>query len=496
MNKKNQNDIDRVYFEKSNKFVLMTTIAIYIFSTIAAYERYASGARTFNFVLLMGGITLIMGLGGLYLIKKDASSQKLPWLFVVLFAISYISTTAASELASTLTMLYPATILLVIYRNRKLMAFQIVSTVIGVIAFVIKNIGSKNIAEMGVILLIVLLFVPIATYISKSLRQLNEQVLKTMDEVNEQKANLEKMIVDLKEVSEEVQSNSEELKTVVNEFAESTLTVNGSIKEISSGAKNTAHSIQEESHLIDNINMKIENVSKSTTEVKRCSEEAEEAVINGTEYVNMLSEKSTYIIKKNNDVSRNMKELESKSADIASITNVISEIANRTNLLALNASIEAARAGEAGRGFAVVAEEISKLAEEARINAGSIESILAQLQNDTKESVKNVAELVEETKAQNEIVNNTAQSFNSIKESINTVKEEIVDVQTQVKEVIDANDKIQTSITSLSSISEETLAVSEESIEMSSESLKKVNTLEEIRDKIYLSMQELEKHFN
>ena len=73
--------------------------------------------------------------------------------------------------------------------------------------------------------------------------------------------------------------------------------------------------------------------------------------------------------------------------------------------------------------------------------------------------------------------------------------DEILDVNKHMKDVIDANEKILTSIMSLSSISEETLAVSEESTSISSESLIKVQILESISDNIYLSMRELEKYF-
>ena len=91
-------------------------------------------------------------------------------------------------------------------------------------------------------------------------------------------------------------------------------------------------------------------------------------------------------------VARDVRTIRKGVEEIDDITDVINNIADQTNILALNASIEAARAGEAGSGFSVVADEIKALVEESQTQAGEIEAIVDSIQTDAENAVENLEE--------------------------------------------------------------------------------------------------------
>ncbi len=395
-----------------------------------------------------------------------------------------------------MTIYYPASVLLILYRNRKLITFHIVISLLSISTYLIKNINSSNIKEILVTIIIIGFFMPVMAYMSKNLRRLNHRVEEKINEVEENKKHLEKMVNELKAVSEEVKANSGELKQVVNAFGESTIAVNKSIGDIAQGARDTAGKVQNQIELIDNIKERIDNASESTSKVSRFSEEAGQVVDNGTKTMSILAQKSENIKNMSNKVKSTMYELTDKSSNIADITNVISEIAQRTNLLALNAAIEAARAGEAGRGFSVVAEEIGKLAEESKHNAESIKNIIVALTKETNESADSVAELVRETLEEDVLVNETNNALRKIEEIIYVVKEEAENVSEKIDDVLKCSADIQGSISTLDSISAETLSLSENSMERSMENLEKIQVLESITDTINFKMKDLDKYFN
>lgn len=191
------------------------------------------------------------------------------------------------------------------------------------------------------------------------------------------------MQIKLREVINEVSGNANAIVASANHLASSAQTVLIGSKQQNDAATNVASAVEQ-------MTASIEQISSNADQSERIAKQSGNISDQGSKVVSDAVEEMNKIATSVSQSSGIIRELGVSSQKISEIVNVIKEIADQTNLLALNAAIEAARAGEQGRGFAVVADEVRKLAERTSSATQEISGMIGAIQSSANNAVSSM----------------------------------------------------------------------------------------------------------
>lgn len=260
--------------------------------------------------------------------------------------------------------------------------------------------------------------------------------------VNVMKANLGDLIKKVRDMAEHLASAMTELAASANQMA------TGS-EEQSNQTAQVATSVEQMSATIIEVAKNSQNASGLAEKTKATADEGGNVVSDAIEGMKRVAE----TVKES---AATVESLGKSSDKIGEIVSVINDIADQTNLLALNAAIEAARAGEQGRGFAVVADEVRKLAEKTSSATKEIAEMISNIQTETGGAMASMHTGTKQVEEGVELANKAGDSLGEIVASVEGVSELIQQIATASEEQSSAAEEISANVTAIASVSEQT----------------------------------------
>lgn len=270
----------------------------------------------------------------------------------------------------------------------------------------------------------------------------------TRDEIGEVSVAFNTFMDKLQAIIREVQASSAQVLNTANSLAGVSAQVAANSQVQSSEAYSMAAQVEIMTYNID-------GVASQAEQVRDVSQESHELSAHGSEVIHRAADEMGKITNAVGASSQILQELGRQSDQISAIVNVIKEIADQTNLLALNAAIEAARAGEQGRGFAVVADEVRKLAERTGNSTQEIASMIEKIQNGTRMAIDSMVSGVERVNEGTSLARQAGEAINQIKAGVEQVVEAVSEISVSLKEQSQANAENAHKVESIARLSEE-----------------------------------------
>lgn len=485
---------------KVNKCALMI-LSIIDFFLIVGYAREGM-AKTIPPVFAVGFIVCValsMTVAfAVYFRRKGSAALK--HIVMIGYGMVYAMAIMGARNDYVFVMAFPVAVIFIMYFD---VAFIIRSSVILILLnivyavnfYVIKGrMPSGAPVEIASVLLHLASMVVFLISLSVTTGLSNKINGNKMKAIEAEKDRADRLLESVLHVTRAVQESSAAALELTEKLSEATDVTARALNEISAGNTSNAESIEKQTVMTNNIQQMINTTKAMSEEMMTYAKSSMEAVDGGQTSMANLKEKADMIEQSTRVAVEVMNLLTENAGRVGEITQEIFGISSQTNLLALNASIESARAGEAGRGFAVVAEQIRILADQTRGLTENISEIVSRLQQNADSAQEKVADVIEATKQERELIGVSETSFQDIYSKMQNLDRNVAVIHGQVNDILESNNVIVDSIRQISAVSEQVAANTAEAAALGERSSEQAKGAGKLMEKLYENTKELEKY--
>ncbi len=328
----------------------------------------------------------------------------------------------------------------------------------------------------GMLLFVAIVWFVVATGITRRLSGLGQAIgdisknrdlsvrldASTGDEIGLLSADINRFLAEIGSSMKQIGAMSENSHSAADGIA-------ATAKKLSNAAGNQSEAASAMAAAVEEMTVSIAHITETTKEIRASAKSGMDVAIEGGEVILRVVSDMHSIANAVKTSSNIVEELGEHSNQISSIVQSIREIADQTNLLALNAAIEAARAGEQGRGFAVVADEVRKLAERTSASTADIARMIETIQGGTSRAVESIADGVSRVNEGVRLAGQAGDAIGRIREFVDQTGASIADIASAMEEQSVASNEIAGHVEQVAQMTEETHAAASRMSDSASE---------------------------
>ncbi len=464
-------------------------VGIYIMNAVLAVAyalELVKGARSPLSYAFVAALCILPCIFAQLVYAKKKESKAIRYILGVGFLLLYAYVMFTSSTNLTFCYIIVAFVMLVVYidiRFLNLLGFcALVINIIKVVhTFLTVGLSPEEITNTEIIFACLILTFVFILMAVKKISLINDA---NVNKANNEKKQSEELLNTTLEVASAISANIENVVVETEHLKDAISQTSLAMNDLTGGANDASAAMTEQANSTARISHYIKGVETSTQIILDESKDAQTNLELGSKAMEELMQQVKISESNGVLVTEKVTGLKEYAERMQEIMGLISNVADQTGLLALNASIEAARAGEAGRGFGVVASEISSLSEQTNAAAGDITELIKNIGQSIEEAANAMSLLLESSQVQNKYVGTTAENFENIYNSTRGIISEATNLKNAVDNVTEENSRIEEQIGQVSSITEEVTARSEETLEACNLNLESIEEVAAIMENL------------
>ncbi|KAB1442237.1 methyl-accepting chemotaxis protein [Pseudodesulfovibrio senegalensis] len=261
------------------------------------------------------------------------------------------------------------------------------------------------------------------------------------------------------EQNDKIARVAEQAVGIASSLAAAAEELSSQVDEASSGSKVQRERTQETSTAMEQMSASVIEIARNASQAAEGADTARGQALNGADEVGKAVESIHLVEQHAGELKENMAKLGDHAESIRQVMQVINDIADQTNLLALNAAIEAARAGEAGRGFAVVADEVRKLAERTQAATSEVGGAISTILDEISENIEGTETASKAVEVSTELAGRSGETLREIVALVERTADDVRSIATASEEQSATTEQINRSTDEINAIAEETARI-------------------------------------